>query len=197
VNSSLIIFVKNKIPGTVKTRISQDQGDDSAMAVYEELLRITSDNCQAVKAEKKVYYSSFIELNDDWDENLYQKKIQEGSNLGERIHKAFLQELETAGRVVLIGSDCPYLTNDHIESAFKFLGDYDVVLGPCEDGGYYLIGLKINIPELFQDISWSSEKVLDQTIDKIKKLKLSYTELETLSDIDYWNDWEDYLQTMA
>lgn len=181
----------------VKSRIAIDKGNDKALAIYEELLGITKKVCNHVDANKHVYFNEFIDLSGEWDDRIYSKNIQQGKDLGQKMHQAIGFELKKATRVVLIGSDCPYLRPEHIQLAFDSLKNHDVVLGPCTDGGYYLIGMTANHSELFKNISWSTTKVLQQTIDQIKSKQLQYSLLETLSDIDYWGDWENYLKTRA
>jgi rSAM/selenodomain-associated transferase 1 len=86
--------------------------------------------------------------------------------------------------VVLIGIDCPDLNAKLMSEAFQALNHHDLVLGPARDGGYYLIGLNKLIPELFRDINWSTEVVLQQTKNIAHKLDLAVAYLPTLSDID-------------
>ena len=98
--------------------------------------------------------------------------------------------------MVLIGSDCYDINSDHINQAFKALEDHDVVIGPAEDGGYYLIGMKDFHPKLFADKKWSTEEVYASTIETINEIGLSVVELEKLSDIDYLKDLERYPDLM-
>jgi hypothetical protein len=87
-------------------------------------------------------------------------------------------------RVVLIGTDCPDLNNQLISQAFDSLKSHDLVLGPARDGGYYLIGLRRLIPELFAEITWSTAEVLSQTQSIAQNLELTIAYLPLLSDID-------------
>ena len=86
--------------------------------------------------------------------------------------------------VVLIGTDCPDLNAQLIAEAFQALGEHDLVLGPAIDGGYYLIGLRRLIPELFTGIPWSTSAVLRQTLRIAQKLELAVAQLPLLSDVD-------------
>ena len=93
-----------------------------------------------------------------------------------------------ANRAVIIGTDCIDISEDIVSQAFKMLNLVDVVIGPAEDGGYYLLGLKKLIPEIFFDIDWSTRRVLHQTIKKAKKNSLDFKLLKTLKDIDKSSD---------
>lgn len=95
-------------------------------------------------------------------------------------------------KVVIIGSDCPYLTPSIMDDAFFCLEQADFVVGPTYDGGYYLLGMKIFTPNIFDDIEWSTESVFDQTIDKIKNQGSTFQLLPTLHDIDTEDDWNRY-----
>jgi hypothetical protein len=139
-----------------------------------------------------VYYADVISKNDLWEEEKYEKKLQQGANLGERMAGAIATTL--AGGVkkaIIIGSDCLEIGAEHIRLAYRKLDEVDVVIGPATDGGYYLLGMKMLHRDLFEDIAWSSDEVLKETLKKIFQLSLSYWQLEILSDID---DLEDYLK---
>jgi glycosyltransferase A (GT-A) superfamily protein (DUF2064 family) len=95
-------------------------------------------------------------------------------------------------KTVIIGTDCLEITNSLLSQSFDLLDDSDLVLGPATDGGYYLIGLKAVVETIFQDIHWSTEKVLKQTIKKAKEIKLSYKFLDFNNDIDNIHDLNNY-----
>jgi rSAM/selenodomain-associated transferase 1 len=95
--------------------------------------------------------------------------------------EAFSQD---AGRLVLIGTDCPGLSANLLTRAFDLLAKHDLVLGPALDGGYYLIGLNRPAPALFSDITWGATNVLAVTLDRAASLHLTVAQLEPLSDVD-------------
>ena len=95
-------------------------------------------------------------------------------------------------KTVIIGTDCLEINNSIISKSFDLLDDIDLVLGPATDGGYYLIGLKTIIEPLFKNISWSTDKVLKQTLNKAKELNIEYKFLDFLSDIDTLEDLNNY-----
>ena len=110
---------------------------------------------------------------------------QEGEDIGDKMHHAFENAIERGSDAcLLIGSDCPELSTEILTKAFNALKDKDLVLGPAMDGGYYLMGLKKPCPELFSDISWSTDEVLRETLTKADQLGMSVYQLPTLSDID-------------
>lgn len=91
-------------------------------------------------------------------------------------------------RVVIIGTDCPELNAGIIMNAFAYLNNHDVVIGPAEDGGYYLLGMKRHYTLLFKNINWSTENVFDETITICKKNNINYSFLPVLHDIDEEKD---------
>lgn len=187
-DDALLIFVKNLIEGRVKTRLADTLGNDTAMNIYKQLLKNTHDAILPVEKDKIVFYSDFIE-EDIWENNLFQKETQEGNDLGERMGIAFKSSF-TAGykKIVIIGTDCPGINKSILENAFLKLNNSDIVIGPATDGGYYLLGMKEEHPILFQDIEWSTDKVLQQTIELCDRKHLSYFLLPELSDVDEEKD---------
>jgi len=117
-------------------------------------------------------------------------------NLRQELALDLTPETIIANRLVIIGTDCPELKATHLDQAFQMLGKKDLVLGKAEDGGYYLIGLKQVIPQLFQGISWGSDRVFAETVEIAKSLGLSIGYLPILRDIDRPEDLI-YLLTLA
>lgn len=117
---------------------------------------------------------------------------QEGEDLGKRMYNAVQKTLPDYEAVIVIGSDLPDLEPVIFQKAIRGLEKSDLVLGPCHDGGYYLLATKGDYPEIFEGISWSSPQVLEQTLDKAKRAGLSFCLLETRRDIDTWYDIVDY-----
>ena len=114
---------------------------------------------------------------------------QEGNSLGEKMHHAF-ETLFKMGykKCVIIGSDCPGLKKEIVENAFADLSENDVAIGPAEDGGYYLLGMKKLIPTLFINKEWSTQNVFKQTIVDLENLSLTYKILPVLNDVDEEKD---------
>lgn len=185
----LIIFIKNPELGKVKTRLAKTVGEDNALYIYKLLIEHTYQISLPVNAEKHVYYSSFIENSDQFNDVIFRKNIQKGENLGERMANAIKDSLGNwANKVVLIGSDCYELNSGIIEEAFLMLDKHDVVIGPAEDGGYYLIGMKNLHDKLFKNKEWSGPDVMLDTILDCSDLGLSHYLLPTLNDVDEEKD---------
>lgn len=185
----LVIFVKNPEEGKVKTRLAADIGNKRALDVYQKLLAYTRGVVQKMNVTKQVWYSDRIDFSDNWGEDQFLKKLQKGDNLGERMQEAFRQGFrEGFGRILIIGSDCPALSDQHLVSAYEELECNDVALGPAKDGGYYLLGMNHYIPELFSNKSWSRDSLYGETIQTLDQLGKSWGELEELNDIDTLDD---------
>jgi len=196
-NRALLLFVRNPEKGKVKTRLAQDLGDDQALEIYLELLDITRAVAVAVPAERFLFYSNFIPNSDDWPEAFFQKHLQADGDLGARMEAAFRQALSAHQKAVIIGSDCPELNPAILERAFALLDDCDAVLGPANDGGYYLLGLKIVTPAIFRKMAWSTEFVLAETLARLDDAGMRYALLPELSDIDLAADWMKYLASKS
>lgn len=191
-NNALIIFIKNPVKGRVKTRLAKDADEDYALKVYLELQNYTRDVSLKTDATRYLYYSSHIQGVDLWDPLLFNKRLQSNGDLGERMRNAFAEILTFHEKVIIIGSDCIQLDSEILNSAFVLLDEYDIVLGPAIDGGYYLLGVKEYPPDIFTSMPWSTGMVLDKTIERILKAGKSCRLLQELSDIDYLEDWERY-----
>jgi len=188
----LIIFVKNFIPGMVKTRLAEKIGMFVALDVYQELVAYTSDVVGAVEADKMVFYSEYVEVEDMFNGEDTEYNVQTGNSLGERMKNAFQYAFDKGySRVTIIGSDCHQLTPKHLDEAFDQLEINDVVVGPAQDGGYYLLGLNGPCPALFEGKEYSHEKVFEELVAEINKLELEHHTLETLNDIDTLEDMKD------
>lgn len=188
--NKLIIFVKNEEVGKVKTRLAESIGDRKALQVYQCLLKHTHSVTLPLKVNKEVWYSKEIEQKDIWSHGHYSKKVQKGSDLGQKMAYAFKTSFQNdTSKVVIIGSDCAEITPEILEKAYDELSRSDVVIGPARDGGYYLLGMNKFNPQLFEGVEWSTDQVLQTTLETIKQLGLSYSKLHTLNDVDTFEDW--------
>ncbi|MBN2732440.1 MAG: TIGR04282 family arsenosugar biosynthesis glycosyltransferase [Balneolaceae bacterium] len=189
-SNALLIFIKNPQKGHVKTRLAATVGDERALEIYKKLLVYTRQTVKPLQADKQVWYSQFIPRQDEWDDVMFAKKKQQGETLGTRMQRAFKQVFNKGyQRVVIIGSDCGQLKGKHLEHAYEALETNDVVIGPAEDGGYYLLGMRKFFPVLFKDKPWSTDDVFGQTVNDCKTYGLSYHVLEMLNDVDTKEDW--------
>ena len=185
----LIVFVKNPVLGTVKTRLASSIGDVKALEVYKDLVKKCRNECLAVDVKRHLFYSKQIS-DDAWSGGAFSKYIQVEGDLGDKITAAFQSICMQTGKVIIIGSDCYDLDAATIEEAFEKLDDSDVVIGPANDGGYYLLGTNNFHPEIFHNITWSTELVLGETIRGVKSKNLSVSLLKELIDLDTLEDLE-------
>lgn len=183
----LLIFTRNPELGKAKTRLAKTVGDETALEIYKFLLERTKDVSSKVNADKAVYYSVKIRENDIWNPEVYQKHKQFGEDLGIRMLNAFKNGFEAGyEKVMIIGSDLYDLSEKNIEKAFIELDQNDVVIGPAEDGGYYLLGMNSLQENVFKNKEWGTASVRKDTLKDLtdKKVKL----LEFKNDIDVYED---------
>lgn len=186
----LLIFTRNPELGKVKTRLAKTVGDEAALNIYKFLLNHTKEVTQNLSCDKAVYYSVKVRENDIWDASIYQKYAQSGSDLGIRMQNAFQQAFDTGyEKVLIIGSDLYDLEEKHINLAFEKLHSNDVVIGPAEDGGYYLLGMKKLHPTIFQNKQWGTATVRKDTLNDLQNESVHL--LEILNDIDVFEDIKD------
>ena len=191
--ADLIIFARFPQAGRVKSRLARSLGEKKAMELYRLCAEHTFDECR--KLHTKTRLAVFLDNKEDiepgmrWVGPWFDVFIQTGDNLGQRLAHA----LETrfshgAQKVIVMASDTPGISKKVITSAIKSLDSHDIVIGPCYDGGYYLIGMKKTYPGLFTGINWSTDRVYRQTMDAIEKERLWVHELPKLIDIDTGED---------
>ncbi len=187
--NALIIFVRNLEKGKVKKRLAVSLGDDKSLEVYQYLLQYTKDISVSCKCSLFVFYSNYIHINDVFDDNVFSKHLQEGNNLGERMMNAFKKVFDLGCKnVCIIGSDCYELQTEMLNEAFEKLHKSDIVIGPSADGGYYLLGMSKLYPDFFVNKDWGTSSVLNDTLDTINRLGLTFSQLTELNDIDTIDD---------
>ena len=193
---AILVFLKNPKPGSVKTRLAASVGPERAAEIYRlltrEVFRQLPDSAQVIvmfdppEAEKEIR---------DWVQTLSQSNgamfiSQRDVSLGERLSYAFASAFNAGfTRVAAIGTDCIEITPALMNEAFQSLDASDCVIGPAEDGGYYLIALKAPQHGLFKGIAWSTSSVFVQTSARIKELGLSSHLLPRLHDVDDLESW--------
>lgn len=186
----LIIFTKNPEAGEVKTRLARSIGNQKALEIYQRLRSHTAMVTSQVDAERMVFYSRFIPPSGDlFITKEFTLRLQEGEELGVRMLHALRTGFESGfHHIVLIGTDCYDLSPEILDSAFTALERYDAVIGPAIDGGFYLIGLKRLIPELFLERQWSTPEVFKETTSILQHQAIPFELLPPLSDIDTLDD---------
>lgn len=181
--NALILFAKRPREGEVKTRIGHAIGMGGAKDLYvaflKDLFQEHAEQEYALIPFVNSYEFPIAELTKEYLEI----HKQEGSSLGEKMHNTFKKMAHNHEKMIIIGSDMPHLSKERVEQAFKQLDDVDVVLGPAEDGGYYLVGMK-QPHNIFENIEWSSATVLGETIKQLEDGRLSYSLLEKDFDVD-------------
>ncbi|UHD17317.1 TIGR04282 family arsenosugar biosynthesis glycosyltransferase [Thiocapsa bogorovii] len=187
-NARILIFAKAPIPGQVKTRLIPALGPTGAAELACDLLeRLVRRLSGAHLAPVELWCSP------DSEHPLFRAlaasagvalRTQQGEDLGERLSTAAEDALGRADAVLLLGADIPSLDADYCASALATLGESDAALGPAEDGGYVLLGLKAPAPALFTDMPWGGEHVAAMTRGRIASLGWRCSELPVLWDLD-------------
>lgn len=185
----LLVFTRPPHPGHVKTRLIPALGAAGAASLHARLttrtLRLVT-SCDLAPAQ--VWLSPTPERadHDDWPTDFPgERHRQQGDDLGQRMAHALDHALAGAAFAVLIGSDCPALDADYLDRACAALaGGSDAVLGPAEDGGYVLIGLRRQDPSLFEGIAWGGDRVYADTCARLQALGWCHQALPTLWDLD-------------
>jgi rSAM/selenodomain-associated transferase 1 len=194
---TVIVFSRTPEAGKVKTRLIPELGEEGAAELYRELLERTL--ATAVEAEVgDVQLHCWPEIDHPWlraMQNDYPVRLvqQQGTELGGRMHHAFAGSLVHYSAAILVGCDIPELAESDLQTASEKLREHEVVLGPAQDGGYYLIGLSRPSPALFEDIPWGKDTVLAKTRDRIRQQGLHYYELPQRWDVDTTDDARRYL----
>lgn len=195
--SVLGVFVKQPIPGRVKTRLAASIGDELAAEIYAAFQQDVLDSVRDLADRRVIGYAPndaaareyFAELAGD----AFDLWPQPDVGLGERMAAFFDAECAAgAEQVVLMGSDSPNLPPHVVETALSALSAKDSVVGPATDGGYYLIGFRSRvrnqIPGLFKDIDWSTHRVFGQTLDRIQQADVSLATTIPWYDVDTVED---------
>ena len=197
---ALIIFAKHPRPGEVKTRLGTSIGMDAATAMYrrfaEHAFQLADDLSSSCLRVYLFYAPGATEEEvKNWVGRPFVFAQQEGESLGERMQRAFERSFSDGNeQTVIIGTDVPELDVTTIQTAFESLSTSNVVLGPSTDGGYYLLGMNRLLKDFFTGIDWSTDRVLEQTIQKMQSQALSFVLLRQLSDIDTEEAYRSYLQ---
>ena len=186
--NSLVLFIKYPEARKVKTRLGAEVGFELAAELYRLFIQKTFELAQNCSAQEVFVAFEPADREPEFCEFIPKKFAifpQNGKTLGDRMFNSIDYALaEGARNVVILGSDSPTLPIENINSAFEKLNRSDLVLGPAEDGGYYLIGLNKTHRGLFENIEWSSDSVLQSTIERARKLQLSYELLSSWYDVD-------------
>lgn len=193
-DARLLVFSRDPVPGRVKTRLVPLLGPHGAAVlqagfVHERLMLVRDANlCPAeLWCTPDCHSAFFRRCAGRFGVSLH---TQPPGDLGQRMQYALMVALDRACSAILIGTDCPDLTVSDLDEALAALEqDTDVVLGPAADGGYYLIGLRRPIPELFSAVPWGSDRVFAETLARLGRRKIAYHCLPMRHDVDTPQDY--------
>lgn len=195
---NLIVFTRFPEAGKAKTRLIPELGADGAADLSIELIghvmRVVSSVSERESIDVSVWFTG---CDEDGARQLapgpYTYREQAGADLGSRMSAAFAAAFDDGyDSIVIVGSDCPELSESIVSTAFQELADADMVLGPAADGGYYLIGLRAPRPVLLEGVEWGSGTVFDSTVAIAGEHGLSVATLPTLRDVDRPEDLHHY-----
>jgi hypothetical protein len=193
----LLLLTKAPDPGQVKTRLVPLLGEVAAADLYSQLVHNCLAMCsQAALSPIDIWCSPsarhpfFQQCRQRYQASLH---TQVSGELGQRMSQAVQAALCDADYVVLIGADCPTLSADDLEAAFNALDTgTDVVIGPAEDGGYYLIGMRDHHMAVFHNLPWSTPLLMSLTEERIRRLNLRLFRLPLRKDLDTPEDYAVY-----
>jgi rSAM/selenodomain-associated transferase 1 len=186
--STIVIFARAPELGAVKTRLAKTVGAERALALYEAFLDDTCALTQGLGARRVLAIAGDVDhprVAHLCKSQRLAVESQGDGDLGARMARAIATHVAT-GPVVIIGSDAPTLPRAHLHQALDALMTHDVVVGPSDDGGYYLIGASMAVPELFTDVHWSTADVLATTLGRLEGR--SYSLLPKWHDVDSEED---------
>jgi rSAM/selenodomain-associated transferase 1 len=198
----LIIFTRYPEPGKTKTRLIPALGSEGAAHLQRQMTEYTVFQAQELQKLTPLTFEvrfagGNLQLMQDWLGFALNYQSQGEGDLGERMTRSLFDAFQrSAEQVIIIGTDCPGVNSQLLATAFEQLHSFDLVVGPAIDGGYYLIGLRRLIAQLFTNISWGTSQVLQQTINIVQKLNLSHIYLPPLGDVDRPEDLPIWQQTL-
>lgn len=196
----LCVFARSPVPGKVKRRLATRLGPAGALAAHERLVTDTLarlSGLSGVRAELWIAGPVNATVCGWLDRYGVVCHAQQGHDLGARMHHALAHALSRSERAVLVGSDCPDIDAAYVCLALERLHASDVVLGPAEDGGYGLIGVRRGcqdrLEELFTGVPWGGSEVLATTRRRVRDAGYQLAELNPIWDVDTYDDWQRYL----
>lgn len=193
-----ILMLKAPRFGQVKTRLAKEIGPEKALAIYRRLVAWQLQQLETLverqpAAQVEICYTP-TDAEDEmraWLGSSYAYAPQSEGDLGDRLQAALTRVLEPgAERVIFLGGDCPFATKELLLQAEAALAEHDVTVAPAKDGGYYLIGLAGHHPAVFHQITWGSERVMEETLTRVDEAGLKLFLLPEARDVDTLADWQ-------
>ena len=193
----LCVFARAPTLGFVKSRLAAEVGPTEALAAHTELLEGTLERCVSPAHYQTELWIAGPETDNPVVADLIRRfgldlRAQWGDDLGSRMWNALEEKLKIGARVLVVGSDCPDIDRDYVLQGFGALDQADVVLGPAEDGGYGLVGLRTAARELFLSVRWGSDDVLQTTLERAERGGFRVRLLKRIYDVDTLSDWQRY-----
>ena len=185
---ALALFLKAPRSGTVKTRLAAEVGDRRALRLYRVLVARTLAAVREAGLDATIWFTPPDAVNEmrfwlgEWD-----FRPQASGDLGARLAAA-ARAIEPGRGWMAVGADCPRLSAEHLREARVIVQRGELVIGPSEDGGYYLIGGPTPLPDLFSGIPWSTDRVLEETRARLERAGVGWQELPVLRDVDTADD---------
>lgn len=186
----VILFTRYPEPGRTKTRLIPALGMEGAADLQRQMTEYIFSQLKVLQQNRTVnievrYDGGNRNDMEQWLSSDINLLPQGQGNLGNKLQRCFTDAFSAKmKRVVIVGADCPALSSEIIEKSLDILTQNDLVLGPAQDGGYYLVGLSQPIPSLFDNIPWGTDQVLDTTLTRAKKINVTISLLEPLADVD-------------
>ncbi|MBX3235753.1 MAG: TIGR04282 family arsenosugar biosynthesis glycosyltransferase [Nitrospiraceae bacterium] len=196
--NALVVFAKAPVPGQVKTRLCPPLTSDEAATLHGSFVLDQLERTKAAITKFKLPVDRFVACSPS-SAHVFFKILsarhnvglldQTGDDLGTRMEQVFA-DLFARGyqRIVLVGTDVPNLPLTHYRQAFDLLQQHDVVFGPAQDGGYYLLGLRKPVPQLFRGIPWSTDQVLARSDQQAAEAGVSRARVPVWRDVDTLDD---------
>jgi uncharacterized protein len=211
---TLGIFAKHWQPGAVKTRLAASIGHESAASLHRHFVQTLLRRCAGIADRQILCFAppGAAEVFRELDLGSWTLEPQAPGDLGARMGHFFSSlplplgegrgeglatDSQHSARTVLVGSDSPDLPLQYLAEAFDKLQRFPVVLGPTDDGGYYLIGLSQQVAPIFDNIPWSTPDVWPQTIARLERLKVPYQVLPRWYDVDDESGLNTLLQNLS
>ncbi len=190
-HNAVIVFCKPPLPGRVKTRLIGALSARQAAEIHEACVKDTIAMVNALPGAQRWLYvasrraaaqrmAAHIRMGTKW-----KVVTQRGADLGERMRNAIEEQLRAgAEKVVIVGTDSPWMGRERIARALQLLDKTDVVLGPSEDGGYYLVAARQVVSKMFSRIHWGTVEVRPKTLRALRATRTSFRLLKRDFDLD-------------
>ena len=198
--TSLNIFAKAPVLGTVKTRMSPPLSPAQCLRLHEALLNHTLARMRPLIAsgvEARLYLTGTLqealEQAGRMEAGGFGVDVQQGAHLGERLSHALTTRFgQGYSKVIFVGTDCPGLGSQTVRDAIRALNRQEVVIGPARDGGYYLIGFSASLPEILRGIPWGTPAVYETTLDRLRRREVRWKSLDPQADLDTFGDLKQF-----